>query len=99
MRKPTFYICENNDADQLCGNRTADQRLCFRYIDSTNPLLPKSKISSLWSSAVTVQPSLCQTRLETPKAGFLSTQLILNRFSNNAVHKGHMIREFEQCHT
>ena len=47
MRKPTLCICENKDADQLCGNRTADQRLCFRYIDSTIPLLPKSEISSL----------------------------------------------------
>ena len=39
MRKPTFCICENKDADQLCGY---DQRLCFRYIDSTIPLLSKS---------------------------------------------------------
>ena len=31
MRKPTFCICENKDADQLRGNREADQRLCFRY--------------------------------------------------------------------
>ena len=29
MRKPTFCICENKDADQLRGNREADQRLCF----------------------------------------------------------------------
>ena len=29
MRKPTFRICENKDADQLRGNREADQRLCF----------------------------------------------------------------------
>ena len=42
MRKPTFCICENKDADQLCGNREADQRLCFRYIDSTIILLSKS---------------------------------------------------------
>ena len=47
MRKPTICICENKDADQLRGNREADQRLCFRYIDSTIPLLPKSEISSL----------------------------------------------------
>ena len=47
MKKPTFWICENKDADQLRGNREADQRLCFRYIDSTIPLLSKSKISSL----------------------------------------------------
>ena len=33
MRKPAFCICENKDADQLCGNHTADQRLCFRYLD------------------------------------------------------------------
>ena len=39
-RKPTFCICENKDADQLRGNREADQRLCFRYTDSTIPLLP-----------------------------------------------------------
>ena len=31
-RKPAFCICENKDADQLRGNRKADQRLCFRYI-------------------------------------------------------------------
>ena len=34
MRKPTICICENKDADQLRGNREADQRLCFRYSDS-----------------------------------------------------------------
>ena len=47
VRKPAFCICENKDADQLRGNREADQRLCFRYTDSTIPLLPKSEISSL----------------------------------------------------
>ena len=47
MRKPAFCICENKDADQLRGDREADQRLCFRYIASTIPLLPKYKISSL----------------------------------------------------
>ena len=47
VRKPAFCKCENKDADQLRGNREADQRLCFCYIDSTIPLLPKSEISSL----------------------------------------------------
>ena len=46
-KKPTICICENKDADQLRGNREADQRLCFRYTDSTIPLLSISKISSL----------------------------------------------------
>ena len=47
--KTGFCICENKDADQLRGNREADQRLCFRYIhvDSTIPLLTKYEISSL----------------------------------------------------
>ena len=44
MGKPTIYICENKDADQLRGNREADQRLCFRSSDSTIPLLLKSEI-------------------------------------------------------
>ena len=44
--KPTICICENKDADQLRGNREADQRLCFRYSDSIIPLLLKSEISS-----------------------------------------------------
>ena len=47
IRKPAFFICESKDADQLRGNREADQRLCFRYLDSAVTLLPKSEISSL----------------------------------------------------
>ena len=47
MRKQTFCICENKEADQLRGYREADYRLCFRYTDSTIPLLSKSKISIL----------------------------------------------------
>ena len=70
MRKPAFSICENKDADQLCGNRTADlcgnrtadQRLYFRYKDSTIPLLPQSEISSLLPSSVAVQLGLCRSR-------------------------------------
>ena len=76
MRKPAFCICENKDADQLRGNRGADQRLCFRYTDSTISLLPKYVISSFHPSSVAVQPGLCGTWLETPKTGFLITRLI-----------------------
>ena len=75
MRKPAFCICENKDADQLRGNREADQCLCFRYTNSTIPLLPKSEISRLEPS-MAVQPGLCQTRSETPKTGFLTMRLI-----------------------
>ena len=65
MRKPTFCICENKDADQLRGNREADQRLCFRYTDNTIPLLFKSEISSFQPSSAAVKPGLCRTRSET----------------------------------
>ena len=57
MGKPDFCICQNKDADQLRGNREADQRLCFCYTDSTIPLLyyPKFQASShllwLWPKA------------------------------------------------
>ena len=47
MGKPTICIGENKGTDQLRSNCEADQRLCFRYTDSTIPLLSKSKISSL----------------------------------------------------
>ena len=47
MRKSAFGICKNKDADQLRSNCVADQRLCFRYMDSVIPLLTKSEISSL----------------------------------------------------
>ena len=60
--KLTFCMCENKAADQLHSSYcAADQQLCFRYIDSTIPLLPKSEISSLLTSSVIAQPSLFMT--------------------------------------
>ena len=44
--KTKICIGENKDADQLRGDREADQRLCFRYKDSTLPLLLKFQASS-----------------------------------------------------
>ena len=46
MGKPTICIGENKGADQLRSNCEADQRLCFRYSDTTIPPLLNSKISS-----------------------------------------------------
>ena len=76
MRKPDFAYAKNKDADQLRGNREADQRLCFRHTDSTIPLLSESEISSLWPYSVTSLPGLCRTWSEIPKTGFLRTRLI-----------------------
>ena len=76
MRKPDICLCENKAADQLCSNCTADQRLCFRYSDSTTPLLLIAKLSSLWPASVTVKADLCQNWSKTPKTGFLAMRLI-----------------------
>ena len=48
MRKPALYISENKDADQLRGNREADQRLFFttRIVQSLYFLNPKCQASS-----------------------------------------------------
>ena len=58
MGKPTICIGENKGADQLRSNREADQRLCFRYSDSTIPPLLNSKISSFYPASVAVQAAL-----------------------------------------
>ena len=73
MRKPIICIGENKGADQLRSNCEADQRLCFLYTDSTIALLSKSKISSLYPSSVTVQPSLCRTWSESKLLVFSRT--------------------------
>ena len=57
LRKPAFCICKNKGADQLHSNCTVDQRLCFRYTDSTIPLLQNLKFqASSHPSSVAVQP-------------------------------------------
>ena len=83
MGKPTICICENKDADQLRGNREADQRLCFRYSDSTVPLLLKSETSSFMLFSVLVQAGLCRTCSETtmlvfPPGGSIIIMLIVH---------------------
>ena len=70
MRKPDFCICKSKDSDQLRSYCAADQRLCFCYIDSTIPLLPKSE------KKMAAQPGLCQTWSGTLKTGFLAVRLI-----------------------
>ena len=45
--KTSFLRIQNKGPDQLRGNHEADQPLCFRFMDNTITLLPKSEISSL----------------------------------------------------
>ena len=56
-----FHICKNKGADQLRGNCAADQRLCFRYIENTNPLLPESENFKSLAIFFAVQLGLCPT--------------------------------------
>ena len=75
MRKPAFCKCENKDADQLCGNRTADQRLCFCYIDTQSLcfLNPKFKPLAIFSD--------CTARFVSDLVGNPE-----DRFSHNKAH-------------
>ena len=104
MGKQTFCTCENKDADQLrnnCNNCEADQHLCFRYSDSTIPLLSKSKMSSFYPASLDVQPGLCypasldvqpglcQTWSETQIVGFLARRLKLSARNHPIMESKH----------
>ena len=86
-RKSAFCICENKDADQLRGNREADQRICFRYTDLTISLLPKSVISSILPSSLAVQPGLCGT-------GRKSRRPV---FSQRGLYDSEIYKSYEGC--
>ena len=70
MNKSDFRLCKNAGADQLYSNCTADQRLCFHYMDSTMSLLPKYEIPTFLLSSVSAQTCLCWTWSEIPKTVF-----------------------------
>ena len=82
MRKPTFCIWENKDADQLRSNREADQRLCFRYIDSTIPILSKSEILRL-AIFCSCRAWFVSVQVGNQNVGFLMTQLICTHLDIN----------------
>ena len=79
-RKPTIFICENKDADELCSNCTTHYRLCFRYSESTIPLLLKTQNFKLPACfcACTTRFGLCRTCSETHIVGFLMHEFINN---------------------
>ena len=53
----------------------------------TIPLLCKSKFSSFKPSAVTVQPGLCQTWLETPKKDFFAMLVSIKSAKNKSMSR------------
>ena len=76
MGKQTICIGENKDADQLRGNRESDQRLCFRYLDSTMLLLSKTKIFPFSSHLLCLYSLICVGSVQKPHC----------RFSHEAAH-------------
>ena len=72
MRKTAFCIYENKTANQLRNACAADQRHCFRFIDSTTPLLPKSEISGISPSPVVDSPVCAGPGRKPRRQGFFS---------------------------
>ena len=96
------FAYAKTDTDQLRSNRAADQRICFRYIDSTNSAPLKTEISSISPSSMAVQSGLGRTLSETPQTGqFLASRLILCRYlleSTRSTRFGNFsIYMYQQC--
>ena len=86
MRKSDFCLYENKGADQLCSNCTADKRLCFHYMNSTIPLLPKSKISNFVPFSVAVESDL--VRNPDDRFSYVTVQLQNHIVKFNVLVKG-----------
>ena len=72
-----FCLCGNNGADQLCSNCKAEQCFCFHYtVQFLYFITPQFQASGLLWLGVAAQLGLCQIWSETPKAGFILSQLI-----------------------
>ena len=69
MEKTTICIGENKDADQLLGNRKADQRLCFatQIVQFLFYLNPKFQA---FSSFLCLYRSVCVGPLRKPHCWF-----------------------------
>ena len=64
--------------DEKKDDCTADQSLCFHYIDSKIPLLSESEISSFG----------CTTQFVSDiKTGFLTTPLIINKIAQSSFRR------------
>ena len=83
--KTWFAYAKNKGAYQLCSDHTDDQCLCFCYIDSRIPLLPKFEILGIKPSPEAIQIGLCRTWSETLKTDFLGSKLILKGFLPNFI--------------
>ena len=80
MEKPMFCICENRHRSPLplCGYREADQRLCFRYIVCTIPILSESEISKPLISSNGCAACFVLDLVESQNVGFFMKRLKLS---------------------
>ena len=74
--KTRFLPMQKQRRKSAVSNCTADQRLCFRYTDSTIPLPLKTEISSFYPASVNVQVGLYQTGRK-PRFSRVAAQLKL----------------------
>ena len=77
MRKSDFCLCENKGSDQLRSNCEADQRLCFRYSDSTVQFLFFLNPEFQASSSVCVRPGRKPRRPVFSRHGSFCLQFML----------------------
>ena len=70
MGKPTICISENKGADQLRGNREADQCLCFRYSDTVKFLFHLNPKFQASSSFLCLYKSVCVGPVRKPHCWF-----------------------------
>ena len=80
----------------ISSDRTADQRLCFRYIDSTAPIRNFKHQTIVYMA---VQPGLCLTWSENPKTCFVVTWLIYQSegIITNTYTMSHFTRKLVFC--
>ena len=89
MRKPAFCICKNKGANQLRSDHAADQRLCFRYVDSTIPLLSESKILCPYSGYKSLTCRKLVDAIFCGRTARFGSDMVVNpedRFSHDAAH-------------
>ena len=83
MRKPFLCLCENKGAYQLRGKREDDQRICFRYTDSSS--IPNFKLLAFFcdctgrfvSDLVRNPEDLCSHGVAPLKASVAHTSLLV----------------------
>ena len=106
VRKPSFCIWENKDADQLRGSREAVLRHCFRYLDRAIPLFSKLQASSnlhdQWLSSLFGRSRECHNKITKPipstkKKGKLSRTEITELQVNDSRKMSHYVRKPNFC--